>query len=711
MTNRIIFQYLAVFLLTFSGRANDILHYADSLYLNKEYSAALSSYQDLVKNEKDPANDFNLKFKMGVCYLSAGEFDAAMQLFADLSQTKSDIPEYVDYYHFIATLGTNDIPEINQLGTRYLRTYGDHYLADSLRWHLAEYQYSNENYLAAANHYNKLLRKNDFRNHKPYLTKKLAWCKFHSGRVKESQDLMYQVIKKYPGSQDALDIVKFQADNQEFNEKYFFTIADVYLDHNYLTLLQTKLEVFTRKTSDAALKEKARFYLLQVYYNKNEFTTTLYGLKNLLKNLKNEILEPRIKLMIARCHLRLDNKDESALAYMDYAEQFPRRRLADDAAWKAAWIYEEQGMTEKALAVYKKIIQIWPRSSYASESKFRIGLAYYRLGWYNNAETVFIDISASARDKFDEHRGRFWLAKTYRASNREYEADEELIRLGGHVFDSYYATKSYMMFRTQVDSLFHVDQFLRNSSNPLNEHKNTQAAIMPGFRQIFLIDELLGKESAFKELNENRYSAKSLSDWVGLAEIYKRLEAYNRAYRIYDHIDNKYFAGMISYEKPFILKESYPLYYDNVVHLFTQHRGLDENLVLAVIRAESGYDRNAHSWANAYGLMQLIPRTAREVAQELNMPVTIPAHLLDPETNINLGTYYLTKLLKKFDNRITFALAAYNAGPHRVDRWRQIEMSGEDDLFIENIEFSQTRNYVRKVLRNYWVYTILSRYY
>ena len=168
---------------------------------------------------------------------------------------------------------------------------------------------------------------------------------------------------------------------------------------------------------------------------------------------------------------------------------------------------------------------------------------------------------------------------------------------------------------------------------------------------------------------------------------------------------------MISYEKPFLLKESDPLYYDNVIQLFTQHRGLEENLVLAVIRAESGYDRNAHSWANAYGLMQLIPRTAREVAQELNMPVSIPAHLLDPETNINLGSYYLTKLLKKFDNRVSFALAAYNAGPHRVDRWRQIEMSQEDDLFIENIEFAQTRNYVRKVLRNYWVYSILSRYY
>jgi len=74
-----------------------------------------------------------------------------------------------------------------------------------------------------------------------------------------------------------------------------------------------------------------------------------------------------------------------------------------------------------------------------------------------------------------------------------------------------------------------------------------------------------------------------------------------------------------------------------------------------------------------------------------------------------LGTFYLKKLLERFDNRVSYALAAYNAGPHRVDKWQKINDIGEEDLFVENIEFSQTRNYVRKVLRNYWVYEILSQ--
>jgi soluble lytic murein transglycosylase len=198
-----------------------------------------------------------------------------------------------------------------------------------------------------------------------------------------------------------------------------------------------------------------------------------------------------------------------------------------------------------------------------------------------------------------------------------------------------------------------------------------------------------------------------MSEWIGLAETYKRLEAYNKSYRIYDHIDKAFYGKLLSYEKPFILKEAFPLYYDNLVKTYADYRKMDQNLVLALIRAESGYDRNAHSWADAYGLMQLIPRTANEVASELSLSIEIPEKLFDPETNINLGTYYLYKLLNRFDNRVTYALAAYNAGPHRVDKWRLIGNMPEDDLFVENIEFSQTRNYVRKVLRNYWTYEIL----
>lgn len=87
--------------------------------------------------------------------------------------------------------------------------------------------------------------------------------------------------------------------------------------------------------------------------------------------------------------------------------------------------------------------------------------------------------------------------------------------------------------------------------------------------------------------------------------------------------------------------------------------------ILAVIRIESGFDVNATSEAGAVGLMQLLPSTAEEVARELRLPWRGEQILKDPAANIQMGTYYLTKLLGRF-NDLTLALAAYNEGPERV---------------------------------------------
>ena len=197
--------------------------------------------------------------------------------------------------------------------------------------------------------------------------------------------------------------------------------------------------------------------------------------------------------------------------------------------------------------MYKKIISHWPYSSYSRESKFRIGLSYYRLGWFASAEQVFKEIRMKKKSKFHEHRAMYWLAKTYRLAEKLPESDRLFIKLGGQVFESYYATKSYLMYRERVDSLYHIDRFLKDAHNPLRHLNSSQSIIMEQFKFVFLIDELLGKEYAFKELERNRYRAESMADWVGLAEIYKRLEAYNKAYRIYDHIDKVYYSNLLSY--------------------------------------------------------------------------------------------------------------------------------------------------------------------
>ncbi len=143
----------------------------------------------------------------------------------------------------------------------------------------------------------------------------------------------------------------------------------------------------------------------------------------------------------------------------------------------------------------------------------------------------------------------------------------------------------------------------------------------------------------------------------------------------------------------------------------TSH-GAPDALVLAVIRQESGFDRTAISRADARGMMQLLPGTAKRVAKDLSLPYKTSRLTVDPQYNIRLGRTYLSQMLERFAGSVPLALAAYNAGPHRVDRWLQLfgdPRTGQIDMidWMESIPFAETRNYVQRVTEAQRVYEYL----
>lgn len=141
---------------------------------------------------------------------------------------------------------------------------------------------------------------------------------------------------------------------------------------------------------------------------------------------------------------------------------------------------------------------------------------------------------------------------------------------------------------------------------------------------------------------------------------------------------------------------------------FTPAPGVDRAFALAITRQESEFDPNAVSSAGAVGLMQLLPSTARQVAQKAGMSFS-PADLYNPAKNMQLGTLFLASLLNNYGGAMPLAIAAYNAGPGRVRQWldtygdyRKGEIGQLE--WLELIPFRETRNYVQRVLENYEVY-------
>jgi len=151
--------------------------------------------------------------------------------------------------------------------------------------------------------------------------------------------------------------------------------------------------------------------------------------------------------------------------------------------------------------------------------------------------------------------------------------------------------------------------------------------------------------------------------------------------------------------------ERLPRAYEWLVVPAAKRYGLDPNLLLAVMRVESAYQKHIVSYAGAVGLMQIMPRTGRLIAHTLGRDDFSPADLLDPNLNLEFAAWYLTSLIERFDGHLPLAIAAYNGGPHNVRRWIQ-EGSADAplDVLLERIPFTQTHRYVRKVLVHYEAY-------
>jgi soluble lytic murein transglycosylase len=149
---------------------------------------------------------------------------------------------------------------------------------------------------------------------------------------------------------------------------------------------------------------------------------------------------------------------------------------------------------------------------------------------------------------------------------------------------------------------------------------------------------------------------------------------------------------------------AFPIPYRQSIEQYSREQSLDPFVVAALIRQESEFNAKVVSHANAYGLMQLLPSTGRELSRRLRLGRFSTAQLLIADRNVRLGTYFFRNLLNSYDGQLEIALASYNAGPGRANVWRTWGPFREQAEFIEAVPFHETRGYIQIVLRNADVY-------
>ena len=214
------------------------------------------------------------------------------------------------------------------------------------------------------------------------------------------------------------------------------------------------------------------------------------------------------------------------------------------------------------------------------------------------------------------------------------------------------------------------------------------------------------KKEAAAELWSLQYSLpRKRGALLGLSKTFFELGEYYRSLILVLRNYKPYLDGAARETPEDFWLLAYPQgYWDSIV-TYARKYGQDPYFVAAIVREESQFHAEALSPAGARGVMQVMPATGEWIAQIIRMKGFDQSKLFDSDTAINLGTWYISHLMKRFKGDPLFAAAAYNAGPDAVTMWISRTGRGtERDEFVESIPFSETRGYVKKVLRNYAEY-------
>ncbi|NJA88405.1 lytic transglycosylase domain-containing protein [Rhodocyclus tenuis] len=271
----------------------------------------------------------------------------------------------------------------------------------------------------------------------------------------------------------------------------------------------------------------------------------------------------------------------------------------------------------------------------------------------------------------------YWLGRAYRAGGRVEEANALFARIAGQ--PNFYGNLA-------DDELNRPTQTPPRARPPTRDELN-QVAAQPGIQRALTFFRLNLRFEAVREWN---WALRGMNDreLLAAAEIARRSDIFDRSIATADRTKN---------EHDFSLR--YPAPFADQVRPAARNQSLDEGWVYGLMRQESRFVTDARSSVGASGLMQLMPATAKWVAKKIGLKDYQHGRVGDADVNVLLGTSYMRMVLDSLDDQPVLASAAYNAGPARARKWRA-DRPLEGAIYAETIPFSETRDYVKKVMSN-----------
>lgn len=462
-------------------------------------------------------------------------------------------------------------------------------------------------------------------------------------------------------------------------------------------------------------QSKALYLEAQILYDLGKTNQAL----NLFKSYETRYgTSADLILYMARGYRKLGKSTEADRWYNKLVELYPSHKKANEVIWLRAWAKEEKKDFAGAAKLYQQIYSSRGKNEYREEAYLRHALACYRMEKYDSAIIILNKFKRLYPGSSFCHAADFWKAKCLFSQGSTLSAKKLLRQITQLVPYDYYAHRSNQMLHLLGDSIqaysdtsYDVLSALNwlDSIKPAYPGKELSPADSADLKRGFILASV-GMSSVaeyFLESFESSFPG-NLTLQFRLASLYKSVGAFTQAFRV---------ARRLIWRIPLqehcriplaVYSLLYPSFYDDMIRNHGSVYNVDPFLISSVIRQESIFNPVILSPVGAVGLMQIMPYTGKYIAQQLKEDFFVDS-LTRPGFNIRYGVYYLRELLDQFNENLVLVLASYNGGPHNAKKWYERNKHEEFDLFVEDLLFSETRNYVKKVLGNYWTYQNLAR--
>ncbi len=377
-------------------------------------------------------------------------------------------------------------------------------------------------------------------------------------------------------------------------------------------------------------------------------------------------------------------------------EKYPDANWAEEALSNLATQYVRQDDDDAADTVFRELIQRYPRSSFAERAVWKVGWRSFRAGRFEETARLFERASVDFPRSDYRPAWVFWAGRARQESGDAELAEARYALAASDYLNSYYGRLAVERLGGRVPQPRVIaDAAASVQPPPANEH------IVRALLEIGRFDDAL---------NELRYAQRQWGEsaavqatvaWIlrqqGLAaagrEQFNLLRgSINTMRRAYP----QFMAAGGEYLPRELLLIIFPVSYWDLIQKHAAANGLDPYFVAALVAQESTFVPDIRSSANAVGLMQLMPFTARAYARKLGLAYSSRL-MTNPEANIRMGTAYLADKIREFGD-LHLALASYNAGERAVRRWIAERPGLPTDQFIDDIPYPETQNYVKRIL-------------